>query len=455
METAQLVAAQRNYFNTGATLPVAARKAALKKLKSAMERMESEIAAALQQDLNKCAFESYMTEVGLTLAELGYMEKHLAAFAKTKHVHTPLAQFPSRSFILHEPYGVSLIMSPWNYPFMLCMEPLINALAAGNTAVLKPSNYSPATSAVIKKLIEATFPPEYVAVVEGGREANASLLEQSFDYIFFTGSKTVGSLVMEKAAKHLTPVTLELGGKSPCIVDASANLAVAARRIAFGKFLNAGQTCVAVDYLYVHRSVKEELLRLIEKEVHSFFGAEPLADKTMCKIINEKHFARVCGLMQNEKIIFGGGTDGVQTIEPTALDNITPASPVMQEEIFGPLLPVLVYDDLQEVIHYIKSQDKPLALYLFTENKQTRDTVLQNVQYGGGCLNDTVIHLATSEMPFGGVGASGMGGYHGKDGFDTFSHKKSIVHKATWLDMPMRYRPYNKKKEKLLRMFLK
>ncbi len=446
-----LVEKQRRYFSSGATLPVPFRVAALQKLRQTLSDNESRIAEALHSDLGKSPQESYMCETGMALSELSYLIAHTPAFAREKTVPTPLAQFAARSYRKPSPYGVTLIMSPWNYPLLLTIGPLADALAAGNTAIVKPSAYSPATSALLAELLRGLFPPEYVAVVTGGRSENNHLLEQKFDYIFFTGSTGVGRLVLEKAAKHLTPVTLELGGKSPCIVDKSANLKLAARRIVFGKFLNSGQTCVAPDYLLCHSSVKEELLTHIKEEIARQYG-----DGICGKIINPKHFERLIGLLSPEQVVCGGVCDANRLrISPTVLDNVTWDAPVMQEEIFGPILPVLTFTDLASVIETVNSRPKPLALYLFSEDKQTVAAVTSRCSFGGGCVNDVIIHLATTHMPFGGVGESGMGAYHGKAGFDTFTHYKSIVDKKTWLDLPMRYQPYTKLSDKLVRLFLK
>ena len=450
------VAAQRAYFAEGATLSCAARKAALNKLRAAILARESEINAALKADLNKSASEAYMCEVGMTLAELSYVERHLAGWMKKHPVLTPLAQFHARSFTVHNPYGVVLIMSPWNYPFMLTMEPLIGALAAGNCCVVKPSAYAPATSRIIRELIGECFPPEYVAVVEGGRKENQALLEQRFDYIFFTGGVTVGREVMRKAAEHLTPVSLELGGKSPCIVDSSAKLDLAAKRLAFGKLLNCGQTCVAPDYLLIDRKIKDEFLGYVKKHIASMIGGNALDNENYVRMVSRRHYDRVMGLIDPAKVVFGGkGDETTLHIQPTILDNVTPDDPVMQEEIFGPVLPVIAYDSIDEAVDFINSREHPLALYLFSEDRTTQDRFLSSVPFGGGCINDTIIHLATSRMGFGGVGHSGMGAYHGKKSFDTFSHEKSIVLKSTWLDLPFRYMPYTKAKDALVRFFLK
>ena len=451
-----IVDRQREFFLTGVTLDVAGRVRALKQLKAAIAVHEGEINAALKADLGKGAMESYMCEVGMTLAELTYMLKHIHGFARDRRVRTPLAQFAARSCQKPFPYGVALIMSPWNYPFLLTMEPLVDALAAGNTAVVKPSAYSPNTSAVVQKILERCFAPEYVAVVTGGRAENTALLEQKFDYIFFTGSQAVGKEVMRKAAEHLTPVTLELGGKSPCIVEKSANLRLAAKRIVFGKFLNCGQTCVAPDYILCDPAVKDELIRQIKVQIGKQFGARPLENMDYGRIVNEKHFNRLLGLIDPAKVVHGGSSNGeTLRIEPTVLDNVTWDDPVMGEEIFGPILPVLTYGSLDEVIRTVNTRQHPLALYLFTSSKAAARKVMSRCGFGGGCVNDVVIYLATSEMGFGGFGESGMGSYHGKAGFDAFSHYKSIVDKKTWIDLTMRYQPYTRGHERMVRFFLK
>lgn len=454
MNLAELTAAQRAYFLTDATRPVSGRLKALDDFRLAILKREGKIYAALKADLHKSEFEAYMTEVGMVLDELRFVSKHVRGWASPHSVHTPLAQFPSKSFRLPEPYGVVLIMSPWNYPFQLSLEPLIGAIAAGNCAVVKPSAYAPHTSQVIAELIADCFPPEYVSVVQGGRRENQDLLKQRFDYIFFTGSVAVGKLVMESASRYLTPVSLELGGKSPCIVDQTADLKIAARRLAFGKFLNAGQTCVAPDYLLVQRSVKDELLRNLMAEIRNFYGENPLENESYPKIINEKHFNRLKGLIRGETVLAGGQTNDREQIAPTILDDVSADSPVMQEEIFGPILPVIVYDRLEEAVRFVRGREKPLALYLFTRDRSTERKVLGSLSFGGGCVNDTIIHLATSHMGFGGVGNSGMGSYHGKASFDTFSHYKSMVKKGNWLDLPFRYPPYCSFKLKLIHLFL-
>ncbi|MDD6212448.1 MAG: aldehyde dehydrogenase [Clostridiales bacterium] len=455
-EIQRIIQRQRTYFRSGKTLPIEQRLTLLKKLKTVIIRREKEIADALKEDLGKSQEESYMCEIGMTLSELTYMIRHTRAFARENTVWTPLAQFASRSFIKKSPYGVALIMSPWNYPFLLSMEPLTDAIAAGNTVILKPSAYSPSTSQIMAEIVEECFLPEQAAVITGGREENQVLLEQKFDTIFFTGSQAVGKEVMRRAAEHLTPVTLELGGKSPCIVDETANLKLAAKRIVFGKYLNCGQTCVAPDYIVCQESVRDALMEELKKQTIRQFGPDPLSNPKYGKIINEKHFQRILCLMDQRKIILGGKADAAALrIAPTIMSDISWDDPVMQEEIFGPILPILTYHSTEEMISVINDRPTPLALYLFSSSKQRIRRVLDECSFGGGCVNDTIIHLATSSMGFGGMGESGMGSYHGKAGFDTFTHKKSIVDKKTWLDLPMRYQPYRKINDRLVRIFMR
>lgn len=455
-EITNLIDAQRTFFATGSTLNADHRITALRKLKNCIKAHEQDIMNALRTDLGKGSQESYMCEVGLTLSEISYMLSHTRHFMREKTVATPLAQFASRSYVKPSPYGTVLIMSPWNYPFLLTMEPLVDALSAGNTAIIKPSAYSPATSEVISRIVGECFNPEYVAVVTGGRAENTCLLDADFDYIFFTGSKTVGKEVMRHAAEHLTPVTLELGGKSPCIVAPDADLKLAARRIVFGKYLNCGQTCVAPDYILCHSSVYEKFIEYVKAEIIRQFSDKPLENPEYGKIINEKHFNRILGLIDRDKLVFGGASDAdALRIEPVVMRDITEDDAVMKEEIFGPVMPVLSYDDTEGMIARINSHDHPLALYVFSGNKAFIKKITSSISFGGGCVNDTIIHLATSNMGFGGVGGSGMGSYHGRDGFNTFSHRKSIVDKKTWLDLPMRYQPYSGFMDKMIRMFLK
>ena len=452
-----LLEKQRSYYRSGETIPVKFRVEQLKKLYAAVKKYQTEINDALQSDLGKSHYEGFMCESGLVLTEISYMIKHAKKFAKRKTVATPLAQFHSHSYKQPVPYGNVLIMSPWNYPFLLTLDPLADAIAAGNTAIVKPSAYSPATSKIVEKIVKECFAPEYVAVVTGGRAENTALLDQKFDFIFFTGSQAVGKEVLRRAAEHLTPAVLELGGKSPCIVDASANIGLAAKRIVWGKYLNCGQTCVAPDYILCERAVKDAFVKAVVAEIKKQFGEAPLENQDYGKIINEKHFERLCGLIDQSKVVIGGNTNpDTCQIAPTVMDNVTNDDAVMGEEIFGPIMPILTFDDFDTVVAELKTKDKPLALYLFSSDKKHIKRVATELSYGGGCINDVVIHLATSEMGFGGVGESGMGGYHGKDGFDAFSHYKSIVDKKTWLDLPMRYQPFKSKLyEKLLQIFLK
>ena len=454
MNTEELVRAQRAYFETGATRPLEFRLVQLRKLQRALQENEALLESAMYSDFRKAPMEVYMCETGIVLEEVRFHLKHLRSWIRERTVPTPLAQFHAKSFVSPEPYGVALIIAPWNYPVQLCLSPLVGAISGGNCAVLKPSAYAPATSAAIAKLIAQTFDPQYITVIEGGRAENSALLAQRFDTIFFTGSVAVGKVVMEAAAKHLTPVTLELGGKSPVIVDETADLKLAARRIAFGKVLNAGQTCVEPDYLLIQRSVKDAFVDAYRQALREFFPDGKMDE--MPVIVSEKHFARVKYLLEGQNAVLGGQTDAAtRFVAPTLLDDVRPDSPVMQEEIFGPILPMLYYDRLEEAIAFIRSREKPLALYLFTSDRQTERRVLDSCSFGGGCINDTIIHLATTHMPFGGVGHSGMGSYHGKKSFETFTHARSIVKKSTWLDLPMRYHPYSEKKLHLIQKFMK
>lgn len=455
-EIKDILQQQNHFFSSGKTIPAEFRLKQLESLKEAMIRHEADLAAALKEDLGKSRMESYMCEIGLTLSELTWMQKHLRSLMRSKRVSTPAAQFAAKSFRSPSPYGTVLIMSPWNYPVLLTLDPLIDAIAAGNTAVVKPSAYAPCTFDVMKTMIEECFPAHYVAVVDGGRAENQALLQQRFDMIFFTGGKTVGREVLRHAAEYLTPVTLELGGKSPCIVDSTAKIRLAAKRIVFGKYLNCGQTCVAPDYILCDKRIRDELITAILAEIEKQFGKEPLKNPNYGKIINEKHFERILGLINGEKLVYGGQSEPESLrIAPTVLNNITWDDAVMGEEIFGPLLPILTFDTLDEALDTVESHPHPLAFYFFSEDKAAQKKVLDTCRFGGGCINDTIIHLATSDMPFGGVGESGMGSYHGRVGFETFSHYRSIVDKKTWMDLPIRYQKYTGLKEKMMRMFLK
>ncbi|MBQ7294968.1 MAG: aldehyde dehydrogenase [Clostridia bacterium] len=439
-----IVENQKAYFDSGATKCVDVRIGYLKKIKEYIIKNESTIAAALKADLGKSAYESYLCEIAVVLAEVNYMLKNIRRLTKNKTVPTPFGQQLSHSYVRPTPYGTVLVMSPWNYPFMLTIPPVIDAVAAGNTCIVKTSAYSPNTSKLVKDMLESIFPQEYVSVITGGREENTYLLDEKFDYIFFTGSKNVGKLILRKAAENLTPVTLELGGKSPTIVDETASLRIAARRLVFGKGFNVGQTCVAPDYVYVHRSIKDKFLTLVKEEITRQFG-DCLNNEYYGCIINDKHFERVCSLIDHSKVIHGGKSDpATRKIQMTVMDNVTWDDAVMKEEIFGPIIPVLTYDRLDDVIAEIKKRDKPLALYIFSSSKANIEKVHSSCSFGGGCINETDIHVITTAMGFGGVGESGMGQYHGKDGFDTFTHYTSIVDKKTWIDLGQRYQPYNK-----------
>ena len=448
MNIHETVQAQRAYFNTRATLPVSFRLEMLRKLRDAVDRRERDLADALSADLGKSAYESFMCEIGLARTEITYMLRHIRRLAGERTVRTPLAQFAARSFRKPSPYGNTLIMSPWNYPVLLTLDPL---------ADVKPSAYAPAASALLAEIIGDCFPAEYVAAVTGGRRENAALLEEKFDFIFFTGSQEVGKEVLRRAAEHLTPAVLELGGKSPCIVDETARLPLAARRIVFGKYLNCGQTCVAPDYILCHSSVKDRLVDALRREIRRQYGAEPLDNPSYGRIVNEKHFQRLLGLIDPDKVAAGGQSrPETLQIAPTILERVAGDDPVMQEEIFGPILPVLTYDRFEDLYAALANRAKPLALYLFSQDRARVREAMSRFRFGGGCVNDVVIHLASSELGFGGVGESGMGAYHGRAGFEAFSHTKSIVDKKTWMDLPMRYQPYQEGRYgKLVRLFLR
>lgn len=455
-EISAIVERQKAWFAERRTLELSFRKRALDQLEQAILNHEQDIYAALEADLSKSRFESYMCEVGLVLAELHYQKRHLTASVADRLAWTPLAQTASLSYTTRSPMGCVLIMSPWNYPFLLSMDPLVDAIAAGNCCVLKPSAYSPATSAVMAKMIEEAFGPEHVACVTGGREQNQALLDEPFDLVFFTGSQTVGKEVLAHCAPRLTPAILELGGKSPCIVERTANVALAARRIVWGKFLNAGQTCVAPDYVLVDREIEQQLLDEIENEIYRQFGRSPLENPDYVAIVNDKHYDRLRGLIDPMKVVVGGEARADRrTISPTVMDGVAWDDACMGEEIFGPILPVIAYDDLDEALAEVDRRAHPLAFYFFSEDPVLSHKVMREHAFGGGCINDVVIHLATSSMPFGGVGASGMGSYHGKRGYEAFTHEKSVVNKLTWMDLPLRYQPYRELSEKLVRLFVR
>jgi aldehyde dehydrogenase (NAD+) len=436
-----IIQKQRAFFRTGQTQDLDFRLEQLAKLKHAILEYQADILAAVKADLNRPAFEGYF-EIA-ALAEIELASKNLKRWTQPQKVKTPIAQFPASAYIQPEPLGVTLIIAPWNYPFQLLMLPLVGAIAAGNCAVLKPSELAPHTSKVIAQMIDRSFAPEYVAVVEGDAATSQVLLAEQFDHIFFTGSTAIGRIVMAAAAKHLTPVTLELGGKSPCIVDADINLETAAKRIAWGKFINAGQTCIAPDYLLVDRRIKDQLVEQLKQQIRGFYGEDPAQSDSYCRIINQRHFDRLSRFLDNGRVVMGGQSDAAQRyIAPTILDQVTWADAVMQEEIFGPILPVLTYDELAAAIAQVNDRPKPLALYFFSNNKAKQDQVLSQTSSGGACVNDTVMQVGVAALPFGGVGASGMGAYHGKASFDTFSHQKSVLRKGLWFDLAWRYAPY-------------
>lgn len=431
---------QKSYYKSGQTRPLQHRLTALNYLKDTIKRHEAEVIEALHQDLNKSEFESYMTEIGILYTEIDYTIKHLKKWMKPKKMKTALTHVGTKGEIYPDPYGVTLIIAPWNYPFQLAMAPLIGAIAGGNTAIVKPSELTPHTAEVIEKIITDDFIPEFIAVKQGGVDVSQQLLDTPFDYIFFTGSVNVGKIVMEKASKHLTPHTLELGGKSPAIVHEDASLKLAAKRIAWGKFINAGQTCVAPDYVYVHQDVKDDFLTYLTEAIEDLYSHQPLKNPDYTHIVSDKHFDRLTHFLDDGTLFHGGDTNKeTRAIAPTILTDVTWDMPVMAEEIFGPILPIMTYENLDFIIDDITKQPKPLALYLFTETEHTREKVIAEIPFGGGCINDTIYHLATPYLPFGGVGQSGTGNYHGKFSFDTFTHQKSILKQTTMFDVPLRY----------------
>jgi len=450
-----LLEQQRSYFYTGATRPVAFRKAQLEKLKAMIVKHEAEIIDALKKDLNKPAFEAYTTEVGFVYESINYTLKNLDKWTKDVVVKSPIHQPFAKSLIKYEPYGVTLIIAPFNYPFQLLIEPLIGAIAAGNTAILKPSEYTTHTEKLIQKMFVETFDENYLKVMTGGREITSELIHAPFDYIFFTGSVPVGKLVMQAAAENLVPVTLELGGKSPTIVHYDADIKMAAKRIAWGKFMNAGQICIAPDYVYVHESVEKEFIDAVTEVVLKFYGPLPQKSPDYCRIVNEKHFDRLVGLINHEKVVMGGQYDRADRyIAPTVLKGVTWEDRVMSDEIFGPIMPIMTYRHVEDVIGAIRNRPKPLALYVFSESLKFQDHVFDELSFGGGCINDTILHVASPHLPFGGVGASGMGAYHSEESFRAFSHRKSVLKKTTGFDMKFLYPPY-KNNLKLVKKILK
>lgn len=452
MEHVQL---QKTFFRSGQTRPKEFRVSMLEKLSTIIRTNESDICRALKLDLNKSETEAYVTEIGFLLEEIRFTLKHLDKWMKPERVKTAKTHIGSKAFKMPEPYGVTLIIAPWNYPFQLQLAPLIGAIAAGNTAILKPSELTPHTSNLLAKIVGEAFEPEYIKVLEGGVETTSQLLDQPFDYIFFTGSVPVGKIVMEAAAKRLIPITLELGGKSPCIVDETANLELAAKRIAFGKFINAGQTCIAPDYLYLHRNVRDQFLEEFKKVINDFYGENPLENEDYTRIVNERHFTRLKGYLSDGEILFGGQFDEKSLkITPTLIDVQDLTTGVMTDEIFGPIFPVIEYSDIQEAVDFIIDRPKPLALYLFTTNEKIEKQVTETISFGGGCINDTLMHIATPFLPFGGVGESGMGTYHGESSFQAFSHYKSVLKQTNRFDFSFRY-PNAKNGLKTIKKFMK
>ena len=431
---------QKQFFRSGATLPLCFRRQMLRKLSDAMHQYEKPLAEALWTDLHKSYEEAYLTELSIVYGEIRNHLRHLSRWARAERKSSPLAIMPATTRIIKEPLGNTLIIAPWNYPVQLLLNPLVGAISAGCTAMLKPSPYVPNVSRVLTEMIRATFPEEYIAIVEGNREVNQMLLAERWDLIFFTGSPSLGKMVMEAAAKHLTPVVLELGGKSPCIIDKSADLEVAAKRVAWGKALNAGQTCIAPDYLMIHEEVKDKFLKLLVKEWKHLLTKDPQKAKHFVRIVSNKALERLIGYLDNGTIYHGGKYDkATRYLSPTILTDIQENAPVMQEEIFGPIFPVMTFKDLDEVISFVNKREKPLALYYFGKDDQK---ILRHTSSGGACVNDVIMHIVNHKVPFGGVGNSGMGAYHGKDSFLTFSHRRSVIKTPTWMDMPFRYMPY-------------
>lgn len=446
----------RDFFQTQSTKDIKFRKKYLKALKKSIKKHEPDILDALKSDLGKNKVEAYATEVGFVMKELSYIIKELKNWAKTKSVTTPMMQFPAKSFIKYEPYGTVLIIGPFNYPFQLVMSPLIGALAAGNCAVVKPSEMTPQTSMVVQEILEEVFPEDYVKVIQGEKEVTSQLLDERFDYIFFTGSTKVGQIVYEKASKHLTPVTLELGGKSPVIIDDTANLKVAAERIAFGKFMNAGQTCVAPDYVIIDNTVKMKFVKALQTTIQEFYGAQIEQSEDFGRIVNDNHFNRLVNIIEDsrQQVIYGGESNADELfVAPTIILDPELSNSVMQQEIFGPILPIIGYDTFNEVYDIVEQYEKPLALYLFTEDSDQITAVFNRLSFGGGCVNDTILHLANPNLPFGGVGHSGIGSYHGKYSFELFSHEKSYITKSTKLESGLLFPPYKGKFKYVKQLF--
>lgn len=453
----QMIESQRAFYYTGATKPAEFRKAQLAQLKQSIKKYEPEVLEALRKDLGKSEFEAYSTEVGFVLDSITNMTKNLDEWMEPEPVKTPIYLQPAKSFVMREPYGSVLIIGPFNYPFQLIMEPLIGAMIGGNCAIVKPSETTPNVAAIIKTIIEDVFPPYYIRVVEGEREEVTALIHASFDYIFFTGSVNVGKVIMKAASERLTPITLELGGKSPAIVDQTANLDLAAKRIAWGKLMNTGQTCVAPDYICVHESVKEEFMKKLKKTIRNFYGKDAQTSPDYGRIVSAQHFDRLSAIIdqEQEQIVYGGQRDRDDLyMEPVILDNIHWDSPSMEDEIFGPILPVITYNDLPALLRQIRKLPKPLSAYLFSESERAIEFFLDELPFGGGCINDTVSHVGSSYLPFGGIGTSGVNSYHGKHSFETFTHAKSILKKSTKLSTNVLYPPY-KQKVKFVKTLMK
>jgi len=444
----------RTYFKTQQTKDVSFRIAVLKRLKEEIVAREQDIYDALKNDFNKPAFETFISEYGIVISELNLTLKNLKSWAKPKRVKPSMLTFPATDYIYKEPYGTVLVIAPWNYPFLLAIEPLIMAIAAGNTVVVKPSELTAHTSKLVTDIVQTVFNPDHAASIEGGIPVATELLEQKWDYIFFTGSVPVGKIVAKAAAKHLTPVTLELGGKSPCIVDETINLKLVAKRIVWGKFLNGGQTCISPDYIIAHTSIKNELIEALKTEIINSYGENPKESQDFPRIINERNANRIKEMLDDVNVVYGGEhLIEERYIAPTLVDNPSLESKLMQDEIFGPILPILTYTNETVIDNIISNYNKPLSLYVFSKNKQFTNKILNTYSFGGGAVNDPLIHFGNHRLPFGGVGASGIGAYHGKHGFDTFSHHKSVSKRGTWLDPPIRYAPYKGKLGLLKKMF--
>ena len=455
MQPSQIVDQQRSFFLTGKTKGYAFRLAQLKKFKELLKQYEPQLCDALYKDFRKPAEETYINELSQLYHEINISIENLKDWMRPKSVSTNLVNLPGNSYLHPDPLGVSLVIGAWNYPYMITLHPVISAMAAGNTVIVKPSELAPNSSAVMADLINSNFDSEYMYTFEGGAEITSDILDQKLDKIFYTGGDRVGKIIMQAAAKHLTPVTLELGGKSPCIIEKDANLKVAAKRIVWGKYLNTGQTCVAPDHLYVHESIKSQFIEILKDEVLNSYGKDPKEHATYSRIINERHFDRLTKLIDQNKVIAGGEIDKSSLyIAPTILDNVSDQDPVMQEEIFGPILPILSYSNVDELVSHLAKKPSPLAFYLFTSSRKTENKIVSNLPFGGAVINDVVVHLSNTDLPFGGVGNSGMGAQHGKFGFDTFTHYKPVIRKATWIDPTIRYAPYTKWKMKILRWLL-